>query len=105
MNIYYASATGLDDVDGGDPVEADAPSTLAILRTLDVTEGFLGIVIDDELTLQFVPRDDGKYYTELLNSTNRTTFNALGQVDGKNASLTTASRFGPRHCGQSAVAD
>ena len=68
MKIYYGSSGTRSDVSGDAPIEASLESTLDAFRELDPDEGFLGVILDPQFTLQFATHGEDAIRVELLDT-------------------------------------
>jgi hypothetical protein len=56
MKIFYGSSAGRADVSSEAPMEASLDTALAVYHNLDSRRGFMGVVLDERLHLQLLPR-------------------------------------------------
>ena len=59
MQIFYGNSADRSDVSGDSPIEASLDTTLEVFRDLDRRTGFLGIILDSQFTIQFMPEKQG----------------------------------------------
>ena len=59
MKIYFSHSASMSDIPAESPIEATLDTALALFRSLDLRKGFLGIVLDEYSTIQFLPQRGG----------------------------------------------
>jgi hypothetical protein len=68
MKIFYGNSASKRDISGDSPIEASLDTALSVFRGLDSRSGFMGIILDPQLTVQFAPQEQGGIRVELLDT-------------------------------------
>ena len=68
MNIFYGKSAGRTNVSCDSPAEASLEIALAVFQGLGPKSGFMGIILDDQFTLQLLIHKPGKIRVELLDT-------------------------------------
>lgn len=68
MKVFYCNYHTGDEVPSNTPKEKDFSQARIQLMLLHSTNSFLGVVVDEKLTVQFKREEDGSIWVEFLES-------------------------------------